>query len=156
MTAMLTVGEPAPPFELAGTGSTTWSLASLAGRKAVLYFYPKDDTTGCTKEAIAFNGLRQAFEAADTAIVGISPDSMASHDKFRSKHGLDLTLVSDESKAMLEAYGVWAQKSMYGRSYMGVERTTVLIDKAGRVARIWSNVKVPGHAEEVLAAAQAL
>jgi peroxiredoxin Q/BCP len=156
MTSTLTIGEPAPPFELARTGGATLSLASLAGRKVVLYFYPKDDTSGCTKEAIEFNGLRKDFAATDTEIIGISPDSIASHDKFRAKHGLDLTLLSDESKAMLEAYGVWAKKSMYGRSYMGVERTTVLIDKAGVVARVWSNVKVPGHAQEVLAAAQAL
>ena len=156
MTSTLKIGEPAPPFDLAQTGGATCSLASFAGRKAVLYFYPKDDTSGCTKEAIAFNGLRRDFESAETTVVGVSPDTIASHDKFRAKHGLDLTLVSDESKAMLEVYGVWAKKSIYGRSYMGVERTTVLIDRDGRVARIWNNVKVPGHAEEVLEAARAL
>ena len=156
MTSTLTIGDTAPDFALAQTGGGTCSLASLAGRKAVLYFYPKDDTSGCTKEAIDFSGLRAQFEAADTVVVGISPDPIKSHDKFRAKYALDLPLVSDESKAMLQAYGVWAKKSMYGRSYMGVERTTVLIDKAGRVARIWSNVKVPGHAQEVLEAAQSL
>jgi peroxiredoxin Q/BCP len=128
----------------------------LSGRKAVLYFYPKDDTSGCTKEAIEFNALRAEFAAADTAVIGVSPDPVASHDKFKAKYELDLTLVSDESKAMLEAYGVWAKKSMFGHSYMGVERTTFLVDAAGRIAKIWAKVKVPGHAAEVLAAARAL
>ncbi len=156
MTSTLTVGDAAPAFDLAQTGGTSCSLASLAGRKAVLYFYPKDDTSGCTKEAIDFNALREAFEAADTQVIGVSPDPIASHDKFRTKHGLDVPLLSDESKAMLEAYGVWVKKSMYGRSYMGVERTTVLIDRDGRVARIWNSVKVPGHAQDVLDATRAL
>ena len=131
-------------------------MQSLSGRKAVLYFYPKDDTSGCTKEAIEFNALLPRFAEADTAVIGISPDSLASHDKFRSKHKLDLPLAADEGKSMLEAYGVWVEKSMYGKRYMGVERTTVLIDAAGRIAKVWPKVKVPGHAEEVLRAAQAL
>ena len=151
----LNPGDSAPDFTLPATGGTV-SLAGLKGRKAVLYFYPKDDTSGCTLEAQAFNALAEAFAAADTAVIGVSPDSMKSHEKFSAKYGLGFPLVSDEAKAMLDAYGVWAEKSMYGRKYMGVERTTVLIDRDGRVARIWPKVKVPGHADEVLAAARAL
>jgi len=153
-------GIRAPDFSLPTTGGGTISLAGLKGRKVVLYFYPKDDTSGCTPEAQNFNRLRGrlrgAFEAAGAEIIGISPDSLKSHDKFRSKYGLDLTLAADEGKGMLEAYGVWTEKSMYGRKYMGVERTTVLIDRDGKVAKVWSKVKVPGHAEEVLEAAKAL
>src|SRR4051794_2625620 len=152
----LNPGDPAPDFTLPGTGGGTISLSGPRGRKAVLYFYPKDDTSGCTLEAQAFNGLRQAFAEADTAVIGVSPDSLRSHEKFRAKYDLGFPLASDEAKAMLEAYGVWAEKSMYGRKYMGVERTTVLIDRDGRVARVWPKVKVPGHADEVLAAAQAI
>ena len=156
MPSALRLGEPAPAFDLAQTGGGACSLQSLSGRKAVLYFYPKDDTSGCTKEAIEFNALLPRFAEADTAVIGVSPDPLASHDKFRTKHGLDLPLVSDEGKAMLEAYGVWVEKSMYGKRYMGVERTTVLIDAEGLVAKVWSKVKVPGHAEEVLNAAKEL
>ena len=152
----LRVGDAAPAFDLAQTGGSACSLQSLSGRKAVLYFYPKDDTSGCTKEAIEFNALLPRFAEADTAVIGISPDSLASHDKFRTKHKLDLPLATDEGKSMLEAYEVWVEKSMYGKRYMGVERTTILIDAAGRIAKLWSKVKVPGHAEEVLQAAQAL
>jgi len=152
----LTPGTRAPAFSLPATDGREISLDGLRGRKVVLYFYPKDDTSGCTLEAQAFQSLRGEFEAADTEIVGVSPDSLKSHDKFRAKHGLEFPLASDETKAMLEAYGVWVEKSMYGRRYMGVERTTVLIDREGRIARIWNKVKVPGHAEEVLAAARAL
>lgn len=137
-------------------GSGTISLKDFAGRKLVLYFYPKDDTSGCTLEAKNFNAMKADFAAAGAEIVGVSADSVASHDKFKAKYGLDFALASDESKAMLEAYGVWVEKSMYGKKYMGIERTTVLIDATGAIARIWSKVKVPGHAEEVLAAAQAL
>ncbi len=121
----------------------------------MLYFYPKDDTSGCTKEAIAFNGLRAQFAAANAEIVGVSADSVASHDKFKKKYDLGFALASDEAKGMLEAYGVWVEKSMYGKKYMGIERTTILIDAHGKIARIWPKVKVEGHAEEVLAAAQA-
>lgn len=156
MAFSLKVGDPAPAFDLAQTGGSTCSLQSLAGRKTVLYFYPKDDTSGCTQEAIAFNALLPRFAEAGTAVIGVSPDSLASHDKFRAKHRLDLPLAADEGKAVLEAYGVWVEKSMYGKRYMGVERTTVLIDAAGRIAKLWSKVKVPGHAYEVLRAAQAL
>ena len=149
-------GDKAPDFSLACTGGRTLDLAALENRKAVLYFYPKDDTSGCTREAQDFQALRGAFEAADTDIIGISADSLASHDRFKSKYGLDLTLASDERRTALEAFGVWTEKSMFGRKYMGIERTTVLLDRGGRIARIWSKVKVPGHAAEVLKAAQAL
>jgi peroxiredoxin Q/BCP len=149
------VGNPAPAFELPATGGTA-SLEGFRGRKLVIYFYPKDDTSGCTKEAQEFNALKAEFAAAGAEILGVSADDVKSHDKFKAKYGLDLTLASDESKAMLEAYGVWAEKSMYGRKYMGIERTTVLVDPEGRVARVWQKVKVPGHAREVLEATQAL
>jgi peroxiredoxin Q/BCP len=152
----LTIGTQAPAFSLPATDGREISLESLKGRKAVLYFYPKDNTSGCTREAKDFQTLKKDFAAADTEIVGVSPDSLKSHDRFRAKYGLDFALASDEAKTMLEAYGVWAQKSMFGHKYMGVERTTVLIDREGNIARIWTKVKVPGHAEEVLAAAQAL
>ena len=152
----ITQGSKAPPFTLPATDGRTVSLEGLKGRKVVLYFYPKDDTSGCTLEAQNFQALKRDFAAADTEIVGVSPDGLKSHDKFRAKYGLDFTLASDEAKTMLEAYGVWAEKSMYGRKYMGVERTTVLIDRDGTIARVWNKVKVPGHAEEVLEAARAL
>lgn len=152
----LTPGSEAPAFTLPATDGMEVSLETLKGRKVVLYFYPKDNTQGCTLEAQDFQALRKEFEAADTTIIGVSPDPMKSHDKFRAKYGLEFPLASDETKAMLEAYGVWVEKSMYGRKYMGVERTTVLIDREGRIARVWNKVKVPGHAEEVLATAKAL
>lgn len=156
MTVSLTVGSQAPDFDLPAAGGGTLRLNDLRGKSVVLYFYPKDDTSGCTKEAIAFNSLRRDFAKAGAEIIGISPDSVASHDKFAKKYGLELSLASDESKEMLEAYGVWAEKSMYGRKYMGVERTTVLVGPDGRIARVWPKVKVDGHAEEVLEAARAL
>jgi thioredoxin-dependent peroxiredoxin len=152
----LSIGTRAPAFSLPATDGREISLDGLKGRKIVLYFYPKDDTSGCTLEAQNFQALKQDFVAADAEIVGVSPDSLKSHDKFRAKYGLDFTLASDEAMAMLQAYGVWVEKSMYGRKYMGVERTTVLIDRDGTVAQVWTKVKVPGHAEEVLKAAQAL
>lgn len=152
----LVTGEHAPAFTLPGAGGEEIGLGALAGRKVVLYFYPKDDTSGCTLEAQGFNALGEAFAQAGTVVIGVSPDSVKSHDKFRAKYGLTFPLASDESKAMLEAYGVWVEKSMYGRKYMGVERTTVLIDAEGRISRIWPKVKVPGHADEVLDAARAL
>jgi peroxiredoxin Q/BCP len=156
MTNAPAAGTKAPAFDLPTDGGGKLSLKALKGRKVVLYFYPKDDTSGCTREAIDFNGLKIEFEKAGAVIVGVSPDSPASHDKFKKKHALDFPLIADEEKAMLEAYGVWVEKSMYGRKYMGVERTTLLIDADGKVARVWSKVKVPGHAQEVLAAALAL
>ncbi|MEH3116870.1 MAG: peroxiredoxin [Methylorubrum populi] len=148
-------GEPAPLFSLPGAGGETLSLEDLRGHKIVLYFYPKDDTSGCTLEAQDFNAQGEAFAAAGARVIGVSPDSVKSHDKFRAKYGLTFPLASDETKSMLEAYGVWVEKSMYGRTYMGVERTTLLIDGEGRIARIWRKVKVPGHVEEVLEAARA-
>jgi peroxiredoxin Q/BCP len=152
----LNPGDPAPAFSLPATGGGTVDLAALKGRKVVLYFYPKDDTSGCTREAQDFQALKDAFASADTTVIGVSPDPMKSHDKFRAKYGLDFPLASDESKAILQAFGVWVEKSMYGRKYMGVERTTVLLDRDGRIARVWPKVSVPGHAEEVLAAARTL
>jgi peroxiredoxin Q/BCP len=149
-------GDPAPDFTLSATAGETVSLGAVKGRKVVLYFYPKDNTSGCTLEAQNFQALRKDFAAADTEIVGISPDSLKSHDKFRAKYGLDFALASDGARTMLETYGVWTQKSMFGHKYMGVERTTVLIDREGNVARVWNKVKVPGHAEEVLGAARDL
>jgi len=149
-------GDEAPNFELLDDQGKTRSLKSYAGKKLVLYFYPKDDTSGCTKEAIDFSALKSEFDKIGAAILGVSPDSQASHGKFKLKHKLSLDLASDESKAMLETYGVWTEKSMYGRKYMGVERTTFLIDAHGKIAEIWNKVKVPGHAEAVLAAAKAL
>jgi peroxiredoxin Q/BCP len=152
----LSIGTRAPDFSLPATDGREISLDGLKGRKVVLYFYPKDDTSGCTLEAQNFQALKAEFAAADTEIVGVSPDSLKSHDKFRAKYGLNFALASDEATAMLQAYGVWVEKSMYGRKYMGVERTTVLIDRDGTIAQLWSKVKVPDHAEEVLKAAQAL
>ncbi len=148
-------GDAAPRFKLPGTGGETLSLAALKGGKLVLYFYPKDDTTGCTKEAIEFNALRDEFAKAGAAVIGVSPDAVKAHDKFRAKYELAIPLASDETKATLGAYGVWVEKSMYGRKYMGVERSTFLIGRDGRIVRIWRKVKVPGHAEAVLAAARA-
>lgn len=148
------VGTAAPDFTLAGdTGPI--SLASFKGRKLVLYFYPKDDTPGCTTEGKDFSANLAAFAATDTDIVGVSRDSVAAHAKFRAKHGLTVGLGADEG-AVTDAYGVWVEKSMYGKKYMGIERATFLIDSSGIVARVWNKVKVPGHAAEVLAAAQAL
>ena len=152
----LYAGDTAPDFALPGAGGEILSLAALRGRKVVLYFYPKDDTRGCTLEAQAFDALGAAFAGADAAVIGVSPDTVKSHDRFRLKYGLSVPLASDEDRTMLEAYGVWTQKSMYGRTYMGVERTTMLIDRASRITRVWPKVKVPGHADEVLAAVRAL
>jgi peroxiredoxin Q/BCP len=147
-------GSPAPAFALPGdTGPI--SSGDFAGRKLVVYFYPKDDTPGCTNEGKAFSALKDQFDAADTVVIGISRDSVASHAKFRAKHGLTVLLGSDEG-AVTEAFGVWVEKSMYGKKYMGIERATFLIGRNGVVAQAWPKVKVPGHAEAVLAAAQAL
>ena len=154
MTSGLSVGDMAPEFSLPGDGGSTIALSSYRGKKVVLYFYPKDDTSGCTKEAIEFNGLKAEFANADTVIVGMSPDSPKSHDKFKAKYDLTFPIAADENKIALDAYGVWVEKSMYGRKYMGVERTTVLIGADGRILAIWPKVKVDGHAAEVLKAAQ--
>ena len=156
MADMLNPGDKAPDFSLPSDGGGTVSLKKLKGQNVVLYFYPKDDTSGCTKEAMEFNALRAKFAKAGTEIIGVSPDSTASHDKFKKKYDLAFPLVSDEQKDMLAAYGVWVEKSMYGRKYMGVERTTFLIDGKGKIQEIWRKVKVPGHAEAVLKAAQEL
>ena len=141
---------------LARDGGGAVSLADFKGRKLVLYFYPKADTPGCTREAIDFSRLRSEFQKAGADIVGVSADAVAAQDKFKNKHDLTIALASDESRKMLEAYGVWGKKSMYGKTFMGITRTTLLIGPDGRIARIWSKVKVDGHAAEVLAAARAL
>ncbi|MGP0104419.1 peroxiredoxin [Rhodoblastus sp.] len=156
MTKVVQAGDAAPDFTLPRDGGATMSLADFKGRKLVLYFYPKDDTSGCTLEAQDFKRLAGDFAAAGAAVVGASPDPVGRHDKFRDKYELNFPLLADESKQVLEAYGVWVEKSMYGRKYMGVERSTFLIGPDGRIARAWRKVKVPGHAEEALAAAKSL
>jgi len=148
--AALSVGSAAPDFDLPDDAGGRVSLKDFRGRLLVLYFYPKDDTSGCTKEAIAFNGLRNNFTSAGAAIVGVSADSESSHAKFKAKHNLAFVLGSDASKKMLSAYGVYTEKSMYGRKYMGIERTTFLIGRDGKILAIWNKVKVPGHAAAVL------
>ncbi|HYK80462.1 MAG TPA: peroxiredoxin [Micropepsaceae bacterium] len=152
----LKVGDKAPSFTLPADGGGKVSLAELKGKSVVLYFYPKDDTSGCTAEAIAFSKDSKAFKAAGAVVVGVSKDSAASHDKFKAKYDLSVTLVADEETKTAEAYGVWVEKSMYGRRYMGMERATFLIDGKGIIRHIWRKVKVPGHSVEVLAAAKAL
>jgi len=149
-------GDKAPDFELPTDGGGTLGLSGLKGKPAVLYFYPKDDTSGCTVEARDFTRLAPDFRKAGVEVIGVSPDSVESHAKFRKKHGLAVRLAADTDKAVAMAYGVWVEKSMYGRKYMGVERSTFLIDGKGRIARSWRKVKVPGHAEQVLAAAREL
>jgi len=156
MPAKIAVGGKAPSFSLPHDGGGEVSLADFKGRKLVLYFYPKADTPGCTVEAKDFSRLAPAFGRAGTAILGVSADPVSKQDKFKAKYDLSLMLGSDESHEMLTAYGVWAKKSMWGRSYMGVLRNTYLIGPDGRIARIWEKVKVAGHAEEVLAAAKDL
>lgn len=149
-------GAPAPDLDLPTDGGGRIHLADLAGRPVVLYFYPKDDTSGCTSEAKDFSALADDFAALGAVVVGLSPDAVASHDKFKAKHGLAVVLASDETKEVLSAYGVWGEKSMYGRKFLGVTRTTVLVDADGRVAKVWPRVKVAGHARAVLEAVQAL
>ena len=154
--AELNIGDQAPDFTLPKNGGGTVSLNAYSGKKVVLYFYPKDNTEGCTIEALDFTRLSNDFEAAGAVIVGMSPDSAKKHDNFCKKHALGITLASDETTDVLAAYGVWAEKQMYGKSYMGVVRSTFLIGTNGRIARIWPKVSVKGHAEEVLEAARAL
>ncbi|GLR51939.1 peroxiredoxin [Shinella yambaruensis] len=154
--AELAPGTDAPDFTLPRDGGGTISLSALRGRPVVLFFYPKDDTEGCTTEAKDFTAAKADFEAAGVALVGLSPDPVKKHDKFVAKHALGIPLASDESLQTLEAYGVWKEKSMYGRTYMGVERTTVLVDANGKIAEIWPKVKVKGHVEAVLEAARKL
>ena len=153
---MIGDGSRAPDFDLATDEGSNVRLSKLAGTAVVLFFYPKDDTSGCTAEAKAFTALAADFAAAGATLVGISPDSVESHAKFRKKHELSVKLAADTEKKVATAYGVWVEKSMYGRKYMGVERSTFLIDAEGRIVRSWRKVKVPGHAAEVLAAVRAL
>jgi peroxiredoxin Q/BCP len=150
------VGDKAPDFTLPADGGGSVSLKALKGKPAVLYFYPKDDTSGCTAEACAFRDALPDFSAVKAEVVGISRDSVASHDKFKKKYKLPFPLVSDEDGKVCQAYGVWVEKSMYGRKYMGIERATFLIDGKGVIRKVWRKVKVPGHAEEVLKAATQL
>lgn len=152
----LAEGDRAPSFTLPGDDGADISLADFKGRKLVLYFYPKADTPGCTQEAMDFSRLSKAFAKAGAAVIGISADPIRKLARFRQKHDLAIPLLSDETHAMLTAYGVWGEKSMYGRTFMGVKRTTILVGPDGRIARLWQNVKVPGHADEVLAATKAL
>ncbi|SIQ94699.1 peroxiredoxin Q/BCP [Rhizobium sp. RU33A] len=152
----LTTGDMAPDFSLPRNGGGTVSLSEFAGKAVILYFYPKDDTSGCTTEAVDFSGLTDEFAKLGATVIGVSPDSVKSHDKFAAKHNLSVVLAADEEHKALEAYGVWKEKSMYGKTYMGVERSTFLIDKSGKIAEVWRKVKVPGHAEAVLKATQAL
>jgi thioredoxin-dependent peroxiredoxin len=154
MSPIIKIGDKAPDFNLPSDNGELINNHKYLGHKLVLYFYPKDDTSGCTQEALEFNALRDEFKKSDTFIIGVSPDNIKKHSKFKSKYDLNFPLLADEDKILLSAYGVWVEKSMYGRKYMGVERTTVLIDKNGSVSHIWSKVKVPGHAAEVLHAAQ--
>jgi len=153
---MLQDGDKAPNFELPMEMGGRLKLFDLQGKAVVLYFYPKDDTSGCTAEAKDFSRLAGDFRDAGVEVIGVSPDGAESHQKFRKKHDLKVRLAADTDKVVATAYGVWLEKSMYGRKYMGVERSTFLIDKKGRIARSWRKVKVPGHAAEVLAAAREL
>jgi len=150
------ITETAPDFTLPRDGGGEIQLSSLKGGPVVLFFYPRDDTPGCTKEALAFTALLADFEAAGATVLGLSKESVAKHDKFRDKHSLGVPLLSDEHGTTCEDYGVWKEKSMYGKTFHGIERSTFLIDARGTVARVWRKVKVPGHAEEVLEAVRAL
>lgn len=153
---MAEAGDKAPDFNLPTDGGRSIKLSELKGHTVVVYFYPKDDTSGCTKEAQAFTALAAEFAEAGVRVIGISPDSVESHAKFRAKYDLAVDLVADPERKAIEAFGVWVEKSMYGRKYMGVDRSTFLIDGKGKIVRVWHKVKVPGHADEVLAAAKAL
>ena len=154
MTNALALNDKAPQFSLEADGGCTVALKDYAGQKLVIYFYPKDDTPGCTTEAIDFTTHIKAFAAANTQIIGVSADSVEKHDKFKAKHNLSVTLLSDPEQKMLQAYGVWVEKNMYGRKYMGIERATFLINEAGNIQQIWRKVKVKGHVAAVLEAAQ--
>jgi peroxiredoxin Q/BCP len=152
----LQIGDQAPNFTLPKNSGGTVTLSDHSGKKVVLYFYPKDNTEACTLEAIDFTRLAQDFDNTGAVVIGVSPDSVRKHDNFCKKYDLGITLAADEERTAIEAYGLWVEKQLYGRKYMGVERATFLIDGQGRIARIWSKVKVKGHAEEVLEAARAL
>lgn len=147
---MLKAGDKAPDFKLLSENGKEVTLKKLKGHKVVLYFYPKDDTSGCTKEACDFKDSIKVFEKKETVVIGVSKDSVESHKKFKTKYELPFTLLSDESMNMLKEYGVWKEKSMYGRKYMGIERTTFLIDEKGKIKEIWEKVKVPGHITDIL------
>ncbi len=149
---MIEIGKKAPAFTLPSVSGSEISLSDLAGRKVVLYFYPKDNTPGCTQEACDFRDNFARVQAAGAVVLGVSADSISSHEKFRGKYALPFELLTDDSHAMMERYGVWKEKKNYGRSYMGIERTTVLIDEQGIVRRIWPKVAVKGHVDQVLAA----
>lgn len=153
---MLAENQKAPDFKLATDGGGEISLASLKGKIVVVYFYPKDDTPGCTSEAIAFSKLKSDFDKSGAVLIGVSKDSVQKHDSFKKKHDLKIHLASDEDGAMVAAYGVWVKKQNYGREYMGIERTTFLIDQKGVIRKIWRKVRVNGHAEQVLELAQTL
>ncbi|MEI4470325.1 peroxiredoxin [Frigidibacter sp. MR17.24] len=153
---MIETGTNAPDFTLPRDGGGAVTLSALAPKKVVLYFYPKDDTPGCTTEALDFTRLSDEFAAAGALVIGISKDSVAAHDKFCAKHSLSVILASDEAGSVCEDYGVWGEKKMYGKTFMGITRATVLVDGAGKVARVWPKVKVDGHATEVLDAVRAL
>lgn len=150
------IGEQAPDFTLPTDGGGAVSLKDLRGQKVVLYFYPKDDTPGCTKQACGFRDALSGFSAVEAVVIGVSKDSVAKHDKFKAKHALPFTLASDEDGSVCEAYGTWVEKSMYGRKYMGIDRATFLIDEDGVLRGEWRKVKVPGHVDAVLAATRAL
>ncbi len=150
------ISDPAPDFALPRDGGETVRLSALRGGAVVLFFYPRDDTPGCTTESIAFSDAAQAFADAGAIVLGVSKDSVASHEKFAAKHALGVPLLSDENGRTCEDYGVWVEKKMYGKTFMGIERSTFLIDAEGRIARVWRKVKVPGHVVEVLEAARAL
>lgn len=152
----ITEGQAAPAFDLATDGDGRVTLAGLEGKSVVLYFYPKADTPGCTTEGLDFSALADQFAAANTVVIGVSRDAVKKLDRFKAKHDLKVILGSDEDGVVCEAYGTWVMKKLYGREYMGVERATFLIDGAGLVRRVWRNVKVKGHAEQVLEAAQSL
>lgn len=149
-------GQTAPAFRLPRDGGNVVTLSDYTGQKLVLFFYPRADTPGCTREAIDFSRLKDAFTAAGTAVLGISADPLKAQEKFRDKHSLGIPLISDEQHEMLEAYGAWGEKSMYGKRFLGILRTTVLIAADGKVAKVWRNVRVDGHADEVLGAARSL
>lgn len=152
----LNVGDSAPAISLPRDGGDIVNLSDYAGKNVVLYFYPRDDTSGCTKEAIGFTENLDAFAALDTVVIGVSKDPVKKHDKFIAKHGLKVILLSDEEGDVCERYGIWVEKSMYGKTYMGIERATFLIDTNGKIAQIWNKVRVPGHVDAVLDAVRGL
>jgi peroxiredoxin Q/BCP len=156
MTTQIEEGQAAPDFTLPRDGGGEMGPGDVTGKKVVLFFYPKDDTSGCTKEAVGFSHHAAEFEKAGAVVIGVSKDGIKSHDKFRDKHSLTVPLLSDENSDVTERYGAWVEKSMYGKKYMGIERSTFLIDGSGTVRRVWRKVKVPGHVEEVLDAVKAL